>query len=98
MEFPLTEVSNGTMNKLKEFDLPLFQMPMKIERAKIGRLSGNHGTVTKPVSAASSGNFIEDSKEETEILAEARVLRNGLMERLGSRISFFLHCFGLLSY
>jgi hypothetical protein len=51
---------------------------MEIERVKIARSSGNHGTVTKPASASSSGNFIEDSKEETDILAEARrcVLKN----------------------
>jgi hypothetical protein len=47
-------------------------MPMKIERVKIGRSSGNHGTVTKPVSVLSSGNFIEGSKEETEISPEDR--------------------------
>jgi hypothetical protein len=47
-------------------------MPMEIERVKIGRSSGNHGSVTKPVSASSSGNFVEGSKEEAEILAEAR--------------------------
>jgi hypothetical protein len=45
---------------------------MEIERVKIGRSIGNHGTVTKPTSASSSGNFIEGSKEETKILAEAR--------------------------
>jgi hypothetical protein len=39
---------------------------------KIGRSSGDHGTVTKPASASSSGNFIEGSKKEPEILAEAR--------------------------
>jgi hypothetical protein len=47
-------------------------MAMEIERAKIGRSGGNHGTVTKTASVSSSGNFIEVSKEETEILAEAR--------------------------
>jgi hypothetical protein len=72
MEFPLTEVLNGLMHRLKEFERPLFQMPMEIERVKLGRSSGNHGTVTKPASASSSGNFIEGSKEETEVLAEAR--------------------------
>jgi hypothetical protein len=45
---------------------------MEIERVKIGRSSGNHGTITKPTSQSSSGNFIEGSKEETEILAESR--------------------------
>jgi hypothetical protein len=72
MEFPLTEVSNGLMHKLKEFERPLFHMLMYIERAKIGCSSGNHGIVTKSASASSSGKFIEGSKEETEILAEAR--------------------------
>jgi hypothetical protein len=72
MEFPLTEVSNGFMRKLKEFERPFFQMPMEIERVKICRSSGNHRTVTKPASVPNSGNFIEGSKEETEILAEAR--------------------------
>jgi hypothetical protein len=70
MEFPLTEISNGLMHKLKEFKCPLFQMPMEIERVKIARSSGNHGTVTKSLS--SLGNFIEGYKEETEILVEAR--------------------------
>jgi hypothetical protein len=72
MEFPLTEVSNGLMRKLKEFECPLFQLPMEMERVKIGRSSGNHGTVTKPVSASGTKNFIEGSKEATEILTEAR--------------------------
>jgi hypothetical protein len=45
---------------------------MEIKRVKIGRSSGNHGTVTKPATASSSENFIEGSKEETEISAEAR--------------------------
>jgi hypothetical protein len=71
MEFPLTEVSDGLMHKLKEFERPPFQMPMDRE-AEIGRSSGNHGTVTKPASASSSGKFIEGSKDENEILAEAR--------------------------
>jgi hypothetical protein len=43
-----------------------------MERVKIGRFSGNHGTVMKPVSVSRSGTFSEDSQEETEILAEAR--------------------------
>jgi hypothetical protein len=47
-------------------------MPMEIERMKIGRSSGNHGTVTKPASASRNGNFIKGSKKETEISAEAR--------------------------
>jgi hypothetical protein len=47
-------------------------MPMEIERAKIGRSSGNHVTVTKPASAPSSVNVLEGSTEESEILAEAR--------------------------
>jgi hypothetical protein len=79
VEFPPTEVLNELMHKLKEFERPLFQMPRKIERVKIDRSSGNHGTVTKPASASSSGSFIEGSKEETETLAEARrccALRN----------------------
>jgi hypothetical protein len=71
MEFHLTEVLNGLMHKLKEFERPFFQMPTEIERVKINRSSGNHGTVTKPASASRSGNFIEDSKEETDILVEA---------------------------
>jgi hypothetical protein len=70
MEFPLTEVSNGLMHKLKEFDRPLFQIPMEIERLEIGRSTGSHGTVAKP--ASSSKNFIEGSKGEAEILDEAR--------------------------
>jgi hypothetical protein len=45
---------------------------MEIKRVKIGRSSGNHGTVTKPMSASSGGSFIEGFKEETEILPEAR--------------------------
>jgi hypothetical protein len=45
---------------------------MEIKRVKIGYSSGNHGTVTKPAPASSSENFIEGSKEETEILAQAR--------------------------
>jgi hypothetical protein len=49
-----------------------FQRPMEIERVKISRSTRNHGTVTKPVSALSSGNFIKGSKEKTEILSEAR--------------------------
>jgi hypothetical protein len=64
----MTEVSNGLMHKLKEFERPLFQVPMEIERVKIGRLSGNHGTVAK--SASGSGNSIGGSKGEIEILAE----------------------------
>jgi hypothetical protein len=47
-------------------------MPMEIERVKIGRRSGNQGTVTKSVSVSSRENFIESSKEETEILAVIR--------------------------
>jgi hypothetical protein len=47
-------------------------MPMEIERVKIGRSSGDHGTMTKLASASSRENFIEGSKEETESLAEAR--------------------------
>jgi hypothetical protein len=43
---------------------------MPMERVKISRSSGNHGTVTKPASAPRSGNFVEDFKEETEILVE----------------------------
>jgi hypothetical protein len=39
---------------------------------KIDRSSRNHGTVPKPASASGSGGFIEGSKTETEILAEAR--------------------------
>jgi hypothetical protein len=46
-------------------------MQVEIVTVKIGPPSGNHGTVTKPTSASSSGNFIKRSKEETEILAEA---------------------------
>jgi hypothetical protein len=60
------------MYKLKEFECPLFQMPVEIERVEISCSSGNHGAVTKPASASSSGNFIESSKAETEIMAEAR--------------------------
>jgi hypothetical protein len=45
-------------------------MQFEIERVKIGLSSGNYGTVMKP--ASSSGNFIEGSQEETEILGEAR--------------------------
>jgi hypothetical protein len=45
---------------------------MEIKRVKIGRSSGNHGTVTKLESASRSGNITEGRKEETEILAEAR--------------------------
>jgi hypothetical protein len=40
---------------------------MEIEGLKISRSSRNHGTVTKPTSASSSGNFIEGFKEETEV-------------------------------
>jgi xanthine dehydrogenase molybdopterin-binding subunit B len=72
MEFLLTEVSNGLMHKLKEFERSVFQMPMEIDRVKIGSSSGNHGTATKPMSASSGGNCTEGFKEETEILAEAR--------------------------
>jgi hypothetical protein len=72
MEFPLTEILNGLMQNLKEFECPLFQTPMEIKKVKIGRSSGNHGPVTKSPSASSSINFIEGSKEETEILAETR--------------------------
>jgi hypothetical protein len=60
------------MDKLKKSECPLFQMPMEIERVKIGRASGNYGIVTKSAAASSSGNFMDASKEETEILAEAR--------------------------
>jgi CO dehydrogenase/acetyl-CoA synthase delta subunit len=35
------------MHKLKEFDRPLSSMPVEIERVKIGRSSGNRGTLTK---------------------------------------------------
>jgi hypothetical protein len=70
-EFPLIEVLNGLIHKPKDFERTLFQMRMEIERVKISRSSGNHGTVTEPALASSRGNFIEDSKEETEILAEA---------------------------
>jgi hypothetical protein len=63
MEFSLTEVSNGLMHKLKEFEYSSFQIPVEIEKVKIGRSSGNHGTVRKLASASSSGNFIEGSKE-----------------------------------
>jgi hypothetical protein len=66
------EVSSGLMRKLKKLERPLFQMPMEIERVKVGPSSGNHGTVTKPASVSSNRNFIEGSKEETETLAEAR--------------------------
>jgi hypothetical protein len=45
---------------------------MEIEKVKIGRSSGNDGTVTKPGSASSSGNFIKGSTKETVILAAAR--------------------------
>jgi hypothetical protein len=45
---------------------------MEIDNVKTGRSSENYGIATKPASASSSGNFIEGSKEETEILAEAR--------------------------
>jgi hypothetical protein len=55
MEFLLTEISNGLMHKLKEFERPLFEMSMEIGRVKIGRSSGNHGTVTKLASASSRG-------------------------------------------
>jgi hypothetical protein len=72
MEFLLTETSNGLMHKSKEFERLLFQMLMEIEKVKISRSSGNHGIVTIPASASSSGNFIEGSKEETEILTEVR--------------------------
>jgi hypothetical protein len=72
MEFPLSEISNGLMHTLKEFEHPLFQISMAIGRVKIGRSSGNHGTVAKPTPASSSGNPVEVSEEETEILAEAR--------------------------
>jgi hypothetical protein len=72
MEFSLTKVSNGLMDKLKEFERPLFQMPMEIERVKTGSSSGNHGTVTKLASASRNENFIKGSKEESEILDEAR--------------------------
>jgi hypothetical protein len=34
MELHLTEVSNGLMHKLKEFERPLFQMSIEIERVK----------------------------------------------------------------
>jgi hypothetical protein len=70
MEFPLAEVSNELMHKLKEFERSFFQMPVEIERVKIGCSNGNHGTVMKPASASSRGNFINGSKKETEILAE----------------------------
>jgi hypothetical protein len=79
IEFPPTEVSNGLMHKLKEFECPLFDMSMEIERVKIGRSSRNYGIVMKPVLTSSSRNFIKASKKETEILAEARrccVLKN----------------------
>jgi hypothetical protein len=82
MKFPLTEVSNGLMHKLKEFERPLCQMPMEIERVKIGHSSGNHRTVTKPASVSSSRNFIEGSKEKTEILAGAR--RSGHLKNLAN--------------
>jgi hypothetical protein len=72
MEFLLTKVSNGLTHKLKEFEHSRFEMPMEIEKVKIGRSSGNHGIATKPASASISGNFIEDSKEETAILNEDR--------------------------
>jgi hypothetical protein len=42
---------------------------------KIGRSSANHGILTKPGSTPSSGNFIEGSKEQIEISAEARRCR-----------------------
>jgi hypothetical protein len=85
MEFLLTEASNGLIYKSKEFECLLFQMPMEIERVKISHSSGNHGTMTRPASASSSGNFIEGSKEETEILAEARRCwaREGLASPIG---------------
>jgi hypothetical protein len=89
MEFPLTETSNGLMHKLKEFEQPLFQMPIEIERVKIGRLSGNHGTVAKQVSASSSGNFIQGSKDENEILTQAR--RCCVLKGLANPIEKWLH-------
>jgi hypothetical protein len=52
------------MPKLKEFERPFFQVPTEIERVKIGLSTGNHGTVTKPASASSSGSSIEDFKKE----------------------------------
>jgi hypothetical protein len=60
------------MHKLKEFERSLFQIPMEIERVKIGRSGRNHGMMAKPGSASSSENFIEGSRDETEILDEAR--------------------------
>jgi hypothetical protein len=73
MEFPLTEVSNGLIDtQIERIRMSIFQMPMEVERMKIGFSSGNHGIVTKSASASSSGNFIECSKEETEISAKAR--------------------------
>jgi hypothetical protein len=84
MEFLLTEASNGLIHKSKEFERLLFQMPMEIERVKISRSSGNHGTVTRPASASRSGNFVESSKEETEILAEAH--RGWALEDLANPI------------
>jgi hypothetical protein len=35
MELPLTEVSNGWMHKLKEFERQFLQMRMEIERVKL---------------------------------------------------------------
>jgi hypothetical protein len=40
---------------------------MEIKRAKIGCSDGTHGTATK--TASRSENFIEGSKEETEIFS-----------------------------
>jgi hypothetical protein len=60
------------MHRLKEFERPLSQMQIEIERMKIGRSSGNYVTVTKPASASSSEHFTEGSKEKSDILAQAR--------------------------
>jgi hypothetical protein len=69
-EIPSDRSHERIDDKLKEFERPLCQMPMQIERVKIGHSSGNHETVTKSTPASSRGHFIEGSKEETEDLAE----------------------------
>jgi hypothetical protein len=91
IEFPLTEVSNRLMHRLKEFECPLFQMPVEMESLKIGRSSGNHGTVTKSASASSNRNCIKGFKEEIAILAEARrccALKN-LANPIGKGLNMF---------
>jgi hypothetical protein len=83
------------MHKLKEFKRSGFQIPMEIEGLKTGRSSENHGTVTKPASALSSGNVVEGSKEEAGILAEAG--RCCVLKNLANSIEKVLNLYAVAS-